>query len=58
MLIFLLLLQRTISTNAESEILRFGSYEEFNIALNENNIVTANHYVILDESKEFSKNSE
>ena len=34
---------------------RYHAYEEFNLALNENNIETANHYVIFNRSKGFSQ---
>ena len=39
----------------KEDISRYHSYEEFKLALNENNIETANHYVILNESKGFSQ---
>ena len=34
---------------------RYHAYEEFNLALNENNIETANHYVLFNKSKGFSQ---
>ena len=38
----------------KEDISRYHLYEEFKLALNENNIETANYYVILNQSTGFA----
>ena len=39
----------------QQHTLKYHSYDELKLALNESNIQIANHYVILNESKDFSR---
>ena len=39
----------------QQHTLKYHSHDEFLLALNENKIQAANHYVILNESKDFSR---
>ena len=42
-------------TEIQQHTLKYHSYDEFLSPLNENNIQAANHYVILNESKDFCR---
>ena len=42
-------------TELQQHTLKYRSYDELLLALNENNMPAANDYVILNESKDFSR---
>ena len=42
-------------TEIQQHTLKYHSYDELQSAMNENNIQAANHYVILNESNDFSR---
>ena len=42
-------------TELQQHTLKYHSYDELLLALNENNMPAANDYVILNESKDFSR---
>ena len=42
-------------TEIQQHTLKYHSYDELKLTLNESNIQIANHYVILNELKDFSR---